>query len=127
MYMRTSTAMATECSVSSLSSDAPELVAVADLSVSSDLVATGALYVSSARATSRLTLAEGAVALTLLYALIGAGIGAAAGSLLLGLGVGFATGVAAVAAILLISGASAGAERHVDRVISGFPSEVSRS
>jgi hypothetical protein len=77
--------------------------------------------------TSRLSLVEGALALTVLYALIGAGIGAIAGSFLLGLVVGFATGVAAIAAILLISGASVVPDRSVERGGPSFQRQVFRS
>lgn len=86
------------------------------------------VVVDKARHTiSRLSIAEGGLALTVLYALIGAGIGAAAGSFLLGLAVGFATGVAAIGAILLISGASVVPERSVEHVAASFPRQVFRS
>lgn len=80
----------------------------------------------SERVSSRISMAEGAVALAVLYALIGAGIGAATGSILLGLVVGFATGVAAIGAILLISGASIGSQRTAERSVTHFPRQMSR-
>jgi len=65
------------------------------------------------RLISRVSIAEGALVLVALYALVGAGIGAAAGSVLAGMLLGLFTGVCAVAAILLISGAAMGGERMV--------------
>jgi hypothetical protein len=50
--------------------------------------------------------AEGAIILMALYALLGAGIGAACGSLVMGMGVGLFIGAFAAAAILLIRGAA---------------------
>jgi hypothetical protein len=127
--MRINTSIATNSSASSLSvysrsHDTHDLAILPDLADGDD----PSLVDGSHRPfSSWLSIAEGAVALTILYALIGAGIGAVAGAALLGLAVGFATGVAAIAAILLISGASAGAERHVDRVIAHFPHQASGS
>ncbi len=62
------------------------------------------------RSASRLTIAEGAIVLIALHALVGTGIGAIAGSVLAGLLLGLFTGICAVAAILLISGADLGGE-----------------
>ncbi len=126
MDMRINASIATESPASSLSvySRSHDTSDVALLSVTADPSTVDA---SPQRVSSWVRIAEGAVALTVLYALIGAGIGAIAGAVLLGLAVGFATGVAAVAAILLISGASAGSERHVDRVIAHFPRQASGS
>ncbi len=55
---------------------------------------------------SRLTYAEGALALIAVYALAGSGIGAVAGSVLTGVIVGCTVGVCAAAAVLLVSGAA---------------------
>jgi len=58
----------------------------------------------------RVGVAKAAFALVVPYALVGAGIGAACGSVYLGLLVGVVTGLCAAGAILLISGASLTAE-----------------
>jgi hypothetical protein len=58
----------------------------------------------------RTSFTEGAIVLIVLYALLGAGIGAACGSFILGLGCGLFIGVFAAAAILLIQGAAQGAK-----------------
>ncbi len=60
---------------------------------------------ASARGT-RLTVAEGGIALTCCYGILGAAIGAAAGAFMLGLLVGLGVGLLAVISILVISGAS---------------------
>jgi hypothetical protein len=63
-------------------------------------------YPGRSQRSTRLTVAEGALALTCCYGLIGAGAGAAAGATLVGLIAGLGIGLLAVAAILLVSGAS---------------------
>jgi hypothetical protein len=59
---------------------------------------------------NRASFTEGAILLIALYTLLGAGIGAACGSLVLGMGFGLLVGVFAAAAILLIRGAAQGAK-----------------
>lgn len=128
MDMRTSAGMATESPVSSfpVHPRSPQPSDLADLAVVPDLPGKSPTSPAADLRRSRLSLAEGALALAFLYSLIGAGVGALAGSVLLGLVIGFAMGVAAGAAILLISGASGGAER-VDRVKSHLPRHGTRS
>jgi hypothetical protein len=58
----------------------------------------------------RSSFAEGAIILVVLYALLGAGIGAAFGSFVVGMGCGLLIGVFAAAAILLIRGAAQAAK-----------------
>jgi hypothetical protein len=59
---------------------------------------------------NRASFTEGAIILIALYTLLGAGIGAACGSLVMGMGLGLLIGVFAAAAILLIRGAAQGAK-----------------
>jgi hypothetical protein len=59
---------------------------------------------------TRTSFAEGAVILVVLYALLGAGIGAACGSFVLGMAGGLLVGAFAAGAILLIRGAAQGAK-----------------
>jgi hypothetical protein len=69
-----------------------------------------AAHRSETRQSTRVGFTEGAMILIALYALVGAGIGAACGSLLLGTVSGLAVGSFAAAAILLIRGAALGAQ-----------------
>jgi hypothetical protein len=61
-----------------------------------------------------ISLAEASVVLVALYALLGAGVGAACGSVLLGTLSGLVIGVMAVAAIFLISGSARAADQRVE-------------
>jgi hypothetical protein len=68
------------------------------------------LWASAAGLRQLIAIVEAVLLVVGIYALIGAGIGAAAGSVMVGMGIGLIAGVGAVAAILLVRGSAVTAD-----------------